>query len=126
MVQHYIEEIGKPDHLLLVSNSDVFMPTGCIKVDVVWDLSVTKIDDTTCEFTNTVRVLATPELRDFLAAQGIPWQLFQSAQQPISDAHNRQETPLFAKSIERHALRPKRFCWLPVECDEAEPEPAMV
>jgi len=24
--------------------------------------------------------------------------------QPVSEAHNRQETPLFAKSIERHAL----------------------
>lgn len=28
MVQHYIEEIGKPDHLKLVSNSDLFIPTG--------------------------------------------------------------------------------------------------
>jgi hypothetical protein len=28
MVQHYIEEIGQPDHLRLVSTSDVFTPTG--------------------------------------------------------------------------------------------------
>jgi hypothetical protein len=27
-----------------------------------------------------------------------------SARKPISEAHNRQETPLFAKSIEPHAL----------------------
>jgi hypothetical protein len=26
-----------------------------------------------------------------------------SARKPISEAHNRQQTPLFAKSIERHA-----------------------
>jgi len=32
MVQHYIEEIGHPDHLRLVSNSDVFTPTGRTKI----------------------------------------------------------------------------------------------
>jgi hypothetical protein len=105
MVQHYVEEIGQPDHLRLVSNSDVFTPTGRVKIGVIWDLSVKKIDDHTCEFTNTVRSSFTPELLDFLARQGIPLEVFQAARQPISQAHNRQETPLFGKSIERHALR---------------------
>jgi hypothetical protein len=31
MVQHYIEEIGQPDHQRLVSTSDVFTPTGRTK-----------------------------------------------------------------------------------------------
>jgi hypothetical protein len=44
MVQHYIEEIGQPDHLRLVSDSDVFTPTGRTKIGVIWDLSVKKID----------------------------------------------------------------------------------
>jgi len=39
--------------------------------------------------------------------QGIPWEVFKTARKPISEAHNRQETPLFARSIERHALRDK-------------------
>jgi hypothetical protein len=105
MVQHYVEEVSKPDHLRLVSDSDVFTPTGRIKVGVIWDLSVKKIDDRSCEFTNTVHSSATAELLDFLAKQGIPWDVFKSARKPISEAHNRQETPLFAKSIERHALK---------------------
>ena len=105
MVQHYVEEISERDHLRLVSNSDVFTPTGRIKVGVIWDLSVTKIDDRSCEFTNTVHSTSTPELVEFLAKQGIPWEVFKSARKPVSEAHNRQETPLFAKSIERHALR---------------------
>ena len=105
MVQHYIEDIAKPDHLRLVSNSDVFTPTGRIKIGVIWDLSVKKIDDKTCEFTNMVHSSATPELVDFLGKQGIPWEIFKAARKPISEAHNRQETPLFAKSIERYALR---------------------
>jgi hypothetical protein len=60
VVQHYIEEIGQPDHLRLVSNSDVFTPTGRTKIGVIWDLVVRKIDDKTCEFTNTVQSCATP------------------------------------------------------------------
>ena len=74
---------------------------------MIWDLSVKKIDDKTREFTNMAHSSATPELLDFLGKQGIPWEVFQSARKPISEAHNRQETPLFAKSIERHALRDK-------------------
>ena len=105
MVQHYVEEIAEPDHLRLVSNSDIFTPTGRIKVGVIWDLSVKKIDGNSCEFTNEVHSSFTPELLDSLAKQGIPREAFQSARRPVSEAHNRQETPLFAKSIERHALR---------------------
>ncbi len=107
MVQHYVEEIGRPDHLKLVSNSDVFTPTGRTKIGVIWDLTVKKIGDHACEFTNLVYSHATPELLDFLGQQGIPWDVFRAARKPISEAHNRQETPLFAKSIERHALNTK-------------------
>ena len=53
---------------------------------------------------NTVHSSATPEPEDFLGKQGIPWEVFKAARKPVSEAHNRQETPLFAKSIERHAL----------------------
>jgi len=105
MVQHYVEEIGKPDHLQLVSNSDVFTATGRTKIGVIWDLAVRKMDDETCEFTNTVQSCFTPELTNFLAQQGIPVDLFRAGRKPISEAHNHQETPMFAKSIERHALR---------------------
>ena len=106
-MEHYGEEIGEPDHLKLVFNSDVFTPTGRTKIGVIWDLSVKKIDDRTCEFTNMVHSSATPELVDFLGKQGILLEVFRIARKPISEAHNRQETPLFAKSIERHALRRK-------------------
>ena len=105
IVQHYVEDIAQPDHLRLVSTSDLFTPTGRTKIDVVWDLSVKKIDERTCEFTNMVHSSATPELEEFLGKQGIPWDVFRSARRPVSEAHNRQETPLFARSIERHALR---------------------
>jgi hypothetical protein len=104
MVQHYLEEISEPDHLRLVSNSDVFTPTGRTKIDITWELSVTAIDDYSCEFTNMVRSAATPELIELLTKQGIPVDVFAAARKPNSVGHNRQETPMFAKSIERHAL----------------------
>ena len=107
MVQHYTEEISQRDHLRLVSNSDLFTPTGRTKIDVVWELSVKRIDDTSCQFTNRVHSSATPEMLDLLGKQGIPLEVFRSTRRPFSEAHNRQETPLFAKSIERHALGPK-------------------
>ncbi len=39
IVQHYVEQIGQPDHLRLVSDSDVFTPSGRTKAFVIWDLS---------------------------------------------------------------------------------------
>jgi hypothetical protein len=105
LVQHYVEEIAEPDHLRLVSHSDVMTPTGRTFIDVVWELRVTKIDDTSCEFTNTVHSSAPPEMLEFLGHQGIPLEVFRAARRPNSEAHNRQETPQFARSIERHALR---------------------
>jgi enoyl-CoA hydratase/carnithine racemase len=104
IVQHYVEEIGEPDHLRLVSHSDLFTPPGRTKIDVVWDLAVRRIDDATCELTNTVHSSAPPEMQEFIARQGLAFDAFAAARRPNSEAHNRQETPEFAKSIERHAL----------------------
>ena len=104
IVQHYVEEIAEPDHLRLVSHSDLLTPTGRTKIDVTWELSVTKIDDQSCQFTNRFRSSAPPEMLDFLARQGLAFDAFRIARRPNSEAHNRQETPGFARSIERHAL----------------------
>ena len=60
IVQHYVEDVATPDHLRLTSRSDLFTPTGRTKIDVVWDLRVRKIDDQSCEFTNTVHSSAPP------------------------------------------------------------------
>jgi hypothetical protein len=41
----------------------------------------------------------------FIGKQGIPFDLFRAQRQPASIAHNQSETPEFAASIERAALR---------------------
>ncbi|MBA2920656.1 hypothetical protein GON01_06545 [Sphingomonas sp. MAH-20] len=105
MVQHYVERLGEKDHLILESVSDVFTPNGRTTINVLWELTVRALDDGRCEFTNHVRSTATDALLDLLDRQGIPFEVFRTQRQPMSIAHNQGETPLFAASIERAALR---------------------
>jgi hypothetical protein len=105
MVQHYVETLGEKDHLILDSDSDVFTPTGRVTIHVTWELSVKAIDKDRCEFTNRVQSFATDEMLANLDRQGIPFEVFRTQRQPMSIAHNKGETPLFAASIERFALR---------------------
>jgi hypothetical protein len=105
MVQHYVEQVAEKHHLVLDSVSDLFTATGRTKILVMWELSVKPVSAGKCELTNHVRSRATQEFWDFLARQGIPFEVFRAQREPISTAHNRQETPFFAASIERHALR---------------------
>jgi hypothetical protein len=105
MVQHYVETLGQKDHLILEPVSDIFTPTGRTMIHVLWELSVRAIDNQRCEFTNHVRSRAAEEFRAFLDRRGIPFDVFRSQRQPMSTAHNKGETPLFAASIERAALR---------------------
>jgi hypothetical protein len=105
MVQHYVETLGEKHHLILDSVSDVFTPAGRTTILVTWELSVKALDDGRVEFTNRVRSQATEEHLRFLDRQGIPFEVFRAQRQPMSTAHNQGETPLFAASIERAALR---------------------
>ncbi|MDF2193173.1 hypothetical protein [Paraflavitalea sp. CAU 1676] len=104
MVQHYQEEVSKPDHLVLTSFSDVYTPAGRIVMHVRWELIVKKISDTQTEFTNHVTSHATEDMVNNLEKQGIPFSLFKAQRQPVSTYHNQTETPRFAASIERAAL----------------------
>ncbi|KRD53238.1 hypothetical protein IB265_09630 [Ensifer sp. ENS10] len=105
MVQHYVETLSEKHHLVLESVSDLFPPSGRTTIHVLWELSVRRIDEHTCEFTNHVRSRATEEFKASLDRQGIPFDVFRAQRQPMSIAHNKGETPLFAASIERAALR---------------------
>lgn len=105
IVEHYTETLSYKDHLILDSTSDVFTPTGRTTIHVTWELSVRDTGEGKCEFKNRVRTFATDDLLAFLARQGIPFDQFRAQRQPASVAHNRGETPLFAASIERAALR---------------------
>jgi hypothetical protein len=104
MVQHYVEDIAEKHHVRLMSTSDVVTPTGRTKSGVVWELSVKAIDAQSCELTNHVIGKTTPEYWESLGRNGIPFEVAKHAQDAASSAHNAQETPLFARSMERRAL----------------------
>jgi hypothetical protein len=104
MIQHYVGEIREPHLCRMVSNSDSITAAGRSKARVVWELSVKKIDDRSCEYSNHIHASATDETMAFLEEHGIAFETAKRARQEASDAHNREETPNFAKSLERKAL----------------------
>jgi hypothetical protein len=108
MVQHYVGEVRERSRCLMVSISDAITSAGRDKVKVVWELSVKKIDDKTCEYKNHIHASATDEFLEFLKKNNIPFEHAREARQQASDAHNREETPNFAKSLERLALTGER------------------
>jgi len=104
MVQHYVAEIHQPTRCRMVSLSDSITAAGRSKARVVWELSAKRIDDETTEYTNHIHASALDETLAFFKEHGIAFEKAAAARQAASDAHNREETPNFAKSIERHAL----------------------
>ncbi len=105
VIQHYVAEVHEPHFCRMVSVSDSISPTGRTKLQVVWELSVKKIDDHTCEYANHIHGTALDQTLEFLKARGIPFETAHAARQQASHAHNIEETPKFAKSIEERALR---------------------
>jgi hypothetical protein len=104
MVQHFVAEIWKPHFCRLTSISDAITAKGRTRVHLLWEISVERIDDHSCEYSNHIHATATDEFLTFIANNDITFEQARAARQQASDAHNRQETPKFAKSIELRAL----------------------
>lgn len=103
MIQHYIEHTAKRNHVVGISpntlmwiNDEIFVLT-----QITWELKVEKLDDNSTEL--TCNVIAETENHTFaqqaheatenLKPEEIPFQI-----------HIDEETPNFAKDIERKAL----------------------
>jgi Transposase DDE domain len=66
-----LKVVGEKDHVKLVSITDVFWPNGRTTFEVTWDLSVRKIDDNSCEYTNHVTACAIKPFLAFIEERGI-------------------------------------------------------
>ena len=104
MVQHFVAQVLEPHFCRLTSNSDAITMKGRTKVHLLWELSAKKIDDDTCEYRNHIHASATDEFLAFIEKNGVAFEQAKTARQQASDSHNREETPNFAKSIERRSL----------------------
>ena len=105
MIQHYVAETATPSFCRMVSTSDAFTPNGRSRVQIIWTLSVRSIDANSCEYTNSVVGHPTQEFMDFIAAHNVTWEAAAAARQHDGADHNSRETPLFAASIGRSALK---------------------
>jgi hypothetical protein len=103
VVQHYVAEVREPHFCRMVSISDSISPAGHTKLQVIWELSVKKTGEDSCEFTNHIHSSAIDETMEFFKQHGIPFERAHDARQRASRAHNQEETPNFAKSIEGRA-----------------------
>jgi len=104
MVQHFVAQVLEPHFCRLTSISDAITTKGRTKVHLLWELSAKKIDDETCEYSNHIHATATDEFLVFIEKNGVTFEQARTARQQASDSHNREETPNFAKSIERRSL----------------------
>jgi hypothetical protein len=104
MVQHFVAQVLEPHFCRLTSISDAITTKGRTKVHLLWELSAKKIDDETCEYSNHIHATATDEFLVFIEKNGVTFEQARTARQQTSDSHNREETPNFAKSIERRSL----------------------
>ena len=105
VVQHYVAEVHEPHYCRMISISDSISPAGRTKLQVVWELSAKKTDDNTCEYTNHIHSTAIAQTLEFLKAQNVTLDAASAARQQASHAHNVEETPKFARSIEELALK---------------------
>jgi hypothetical protein len=109
LIQQYLGEVTDPRRCRMVSTSDVFAPQGRTRARVVWELSVEPLDDESCEYVNHLTATATEDFLAFLEAHRIPFAQAAAVCDRAASAHNEQETPLVALSIERRALRASKI-----------------
>jgi len=106
IISHYNEDVSERDHCRVVSISDVFTAAGGrTKLHITWELKVSSAEDGRCAFINNVAVHATPEFHKFLVDNKIDAVSARVGIVKDLEVHNAEETPLFAKSIERLARR---------------------
>lgn len=104
LVEHYVGEILEPHHCRMVSLTDAQTPLGWTKIQVTWDLSVTKSGTDTCQYINRVQSYPTRGFLDILATAGQTLEQAAAERQASTDDHNRRETAKYAVSIGHKAL----------------------
>lgn len=104
IVQKYVGEHISPTYCRMVSESDVFTPHGRTTIKVTWELSATRVDDQSSEYKNVVTSAPTNHFLDFVEKGGLTFEQAAADRQTATNDHCSRETPLYAASIEKHAL----------------------
>jgi hypothetical protein len=99
LVQHYVEDASSRDRCRVVSLSDALTPMGPSTYGVAWTVRVEPAAGGGSTFFNQVRVVATKDFLALLAKNGVPLEAAAANAQQVVDAHNAEETPLFAANL---------------------------
>lgn len=92
MVQHYKEDITTKNHLRFISEkSDIFSGKSHMAMKVIWDMKIEESSDGII-FTNEVETASDNKLFSKIARL--------MGHQKMLDTHNKEEAPLFARSLE--------------------------
>lgn len=103
MVQHYIETVSKRDHVVGFSPNTTFWlsDTDYVYAQVTWELKTKKIDENSCEL--TCRAFCESDNEAFVNKLHQDLKDLPPGKDPLQ-LHIEEESPLFAKDIERKAL----------------------
>ena len=107
VIEHYNEVIGEKLHCRLESISDNLRGREFTTTHVIWELIATHKGGNLHEFTNNVWVHTTEKFEAYMESHRMTYEEARHASQAAVDAHNAEETPYFAASIERKALKKK-------------------
>ena len=111
LVQHYVEEIAERGLCRVQSISDSFAGGNRTTLAITWQIEVKPISETVCEFSNRVLVSSTSEFLEHLHKAGLSdLSIVRQGMSKNVEQHNHDETPLFARDIERKAVT---GLWLP-------------
>ncbi len=103
MVQHYIETISEKDRVLVVSPNTVLWLNDekYVLLQITWELSLKKIDEESCML--SCKVISETENEQFIQAVEERTKDM-NPEETGFQLHINEETPLFAKDVERKAL----------------------
>jgi hypothetical protein len=104
-IQHYVEDISERLRCRIKSKSTLLLNNVFTTVGVTWELIAKPRGGERHEFANSVWVHTTKEFEALMKAQQIPFDELRKNVQAGVDAHNAEEAPEFAASIQRKALK---------------------
>ena len=98
LIQHYVAEVKEPDHVKMVSLTDLYLaPFIRIVIKVTWEMRLIAVSDNECKFQNTVLVEHPNFIMKIFSALALTGYFVRK--------HNEEETPLFAQNLYKRTFK---------------------
>jgi hypothetical protein len=108
IVEHYVEDISEKLRCRVQSTSTLLINGDFTMAHVIWELIAERKEGDDHAFSNNVWVHTTKEFEEYMTTHRIPYEQARNSWQTAVDQHDEEETPEFAASIQRKALRQRK------------------